>query len=177
MAKPLFLKDKLGTSVRLSAPVVVVERIIDTVAVLLLGAWGLISVPYGWLIIPFVLVGMAAFLAFLASKNGVGLLVRLPVLRRWGTGLTDSSRNLRTLLSPKVMTGHGFRSPSTKFQGTSQTTTDSAERCCSKKESTRSLAPSILSEAVWYFAARGKERMEPSWSRRVKASGRSVRLG
>lgn len=104
LAKPLFLKDKLGTSVRLSAPVVVVERIIDTVAVLLLGAWGLVSVPYGWLLIPVVLVGMAAFLAFLASKNGVGLLVRLPVLRRWGTGLTDSSRNLRTLLSPKVMT-------------------------------------------------------------------------
>jgi uncharacterized protein (TIRG00374 family) len=104
LAKPFFLREKLGTPVRLSAPVVVVERIMDLLAVLLLGVWGLIFVPYGWLIILVVLVGLVASLTFLASSKGVGLLVRLPLIRRWESVLADSNRALQTLFSPKVMT-------------------------------------------------------------------------
>lgn len=104
LAKPLFLKDKLGTPVRLSAPVVVVERIMDVLAVLLLGVWGLIFVPYGWLIILAILTGLGASLMFLASSRGVGLLLRLPLICRWEAVLADSNRVLQTLFSLKVMT-------------------------------------------------------------------------
>jgi hypothetical protein len=84
LAKSYFLKQKLNTAVRLSAPVIIItERIGDVISVLLLGLWGLVFIPFGWTLIAITLAGIGAFLLLLASPRGVSLLVRVPLLRRW----------------------------------------------------------------------------------------------
>lgn len=102
LAKSYFLKQKLNTPVRLSAPVIITERIGDVISVLLLGLWGLVFIPFGWALIAITLVGIGAFLMLLASPRGVSLLVRMPLLRRWEPFLSDSGRALRALFSLKV---------------------------------------------------------------------------
>jgi glycosyltransferase 2 family protein len=102
LAKSYLLKQKLDTPIRLSAPVIITERIGDVISVLLLGLWGLVFIPFGWALIAATLIGIGAFLALLASPKGVSLLVRLPLLRRWEPVLSDSGRALRTLFSLKV---------------------------------------------------------------------------
>jgi glycosyltransferase 2 family protein len=102
LAKSYFLKQKLDTPMRLSAPVIITERIGDVISVLLLGVWGLIFIPFGWALTAATLVGIGAFLMLLASPSGIRLLVRLPLLRRWELVLSDSGRALRTLFSLKV---------------------------------------------------------------------------
>lgn len=103
LAKSYFLKQKVDTPIRLSAPVVITERVSDVLSVLLLGIWGLIFIPYGWTVILITLAGIGVLLALLASPRGVSLLVRVPLLRRWEPVLADSGRALRTLFSVKVM--------------------------------------------------------------------------
>lgn len=102
LAKSYYLKRNVGVPVRLSIPIIVTERIADVVAVLFLGLWGLIFIPFGWAIIAATVVGIALLIIFLASPSAVELLVRLPLLRKWKSLLLDSGQALRTLLSPKV---------------------------------------------------------------------------
>jgi uncharacterized membrane protein YbhN (UPF0104 family) len=102
LAKSYYLKRNLNVPVRLSVPIIVTERIADVVAVLFLGLWGLIFIPFGWAIIAATVVGIALLIFFLASPSAVELLVRLPLLRKWKSLLLDSGQALRTLLSPKV---------------------------------------------------------------------------
>lgn len=102
LAKSYFLKQKVDTPIRLSAPVVITERVSDVISVLLLGTWGLIFIPFGWAVITITVMGIGVLLALLATSKGVGLLVRLPLLRRWEPILADSGRALRTLFSLKV---------------------------------------------------------------------------
>ena len=71
LAKSYFLKQKLNTPVRLSAPVLITERIGDVISVLLLGLWGLVFIPFGWALIAITLVGIGAFLMLLASPRGL----------------------------------------------------------------------------------------------------------
>ena len=103
LGKSYFLKRKLGIPVRLSAPVVITERIGDVISVLFLGLWGLIFIPYAWIVIPLILFGLASILMLLASPKGIRLLIHLPLLRSWEPILSDSGRALRTLFSPRVM--------------------------------------------------------------------------
>ena len=104
LAKPLFLRQKANVQIRDSAPVVIIERALDVVSVLFLGIWGLIFIPFGWVVILVTLAGIGVVSAMLASPKGVGLLVRLPLIRRWAAVLTDSGQTFRKLYSVKVLT-------------------------------------------------------------------------
>jgi uncharacterized protein (TIRG00374 family) len=102
LAKSYYLKRNLDIPIRLSVPVIITERIADVIAVLVLGLWGLVFIPFGWAIIGATLVTLALFMIFLASPRAVEVLVCLPILRRWEPVLRDSGQALRTLFSPKV---------------------------------------------------------------------------
>ncbi|MCH9037935.1 MAG: flippase-like domain-containing protein [Chloroflexi bacterium] len=103
LAKSLFLRQKADVQIRTSAPVILTERILDVMSVLFLGIWGLIFIPFGWVIILVTLLGFAALTVMLASAKGVALLIRLPLLRRWDTVLADSGQTFRKLYTAKVL--------------------------------------------------------------------------
>jgi uncharacterized protein (TIRG00374 family) len=103
LAKSLFLKQKLDIPIRLTAPVIVVERLMDVTSVLFLGMWGMVFIPYGWAIIMVTMAGLAVFVGLLSSSRGVGILVRLPVIRKWEPIISDSGQAFQKLLSLKVL--------------------------------------------------------------------------
>lgn len=102
LAKSFFLKQKLNTPIRLTAPVVVVERIFDVSFVLFLGLWGLVFIPHGWIIVAITLVGIAGLVLVLRSHKGMAVLVTLPVIRKWEPIISDSGEVFRKLFSPKI---------------------------------------------------------------------------
>lgn len=103
LAKSYFLKEKAGTPVAVSAPAVISERILDLISVLLLGVWGLVFIPYGWVVILVVLATLGVFLALLATPGGVTLLTRLPLFRKWTPIISTSGDAFRKILSPKAI--------------------------------------------------------------------------
>jgi uncharacterized protein (TIRG00374 family) len=103
LSKAYFLKQKEDVPISLSAPVVLIERITDVIAVSLLGAWWLKAVPFGWVAITIIMVSLGLFFALLASPKGMAFLLRTPILRKWEPFLTDASQSLRVLSGLKVM--------------------------------------------------------------------------
>ncbi|MSQ07315.1 MAG: flippase-like domain-containing protein [Dehalococcoidia bacterium] len=105
LVKSYLLRDRAGVPVASSAPVVVMERLTDAVAVVLLGLAGLVlpasrGLPRGVLLaLVAVLLGCGVVVLLVASRRGDWLL-GLPGLRRWRGALGASRDGLRRLLSP-----------------------------------------------------------------------------
>lgn len=104
LAKSLFLKQKADVQIRTSAPVVITERILDVMSVLFLGIWGLIFIPFGWVVILVTLAGLAVLSVILASPRGLAMVVKLPLLSRWAVVLVDSGQTFQKLYNVKVLT-------------------------------------------------------------------------
>ncbi|HLF05029.1 MAG TPA: lysylphosphatidylglycerol synthase transmembrane domain-containing protein [Dehalococcoidia bacterium] len=105
LVKSYLLRDRTGVPVAASAPVVVMERLTDVVAVVLLGLTGLVLPASAGLPQP-VLLALVAVLALcgagmllVAWRRGDWLL-GLPGLRRWRGALGASRDGLRRLLAP-----------------------------------------------------------------------------
>lgn len=101
--KSYLLRDRTGVPVSTSLPAVVMERLTDLVAVILLGLVGLALLPMPVLAtLSVVLVFCGAGLLVLTSKHSQRL-VDLPLLRRWKSELLNSQDSLRLLAAPRVM--------------------------------------------------------------------------
>lgn len=101
--KCYLLRDRWGLEVARTLPVVLMERLTDLVAVLLLALIGLALFPAPIVV---VLAGVliVCFLALLAILfTGGRRLFELPVVRRWKSGLTASQDALHQLALPGVM--------------------------------------------------------------------------
>ena len=103
LAKSYLLYKKADVPVAVSAPAVIMERLVDLMSLLVLGLWGLIFIPYGWAVIGLVLVALAVFV-FLLSLDGTAILERLPVLKKWSQYYATSRDAFRSLFSLKIMT-------------------------------------------------------------------------
>ncbi|MCH8061903.1 MAG: flippase-like domain-containing protein [Chloroflexi bacterium] len=103
LAKSYLLYKKADIPVAVSAPAVIMERLVDLMSLLLLGLWGLIFIPYGWAVIGLVLLALAIFI-FLLSLDGTAVLERLPLLKKWSPYYATSRDAFRTLFSLKIMT-------------------------------------------------------------------------
>lgn len=102
LAKSYLLNKKADVPVAVSAPAVIMERLADLMSLLLLGLWGLIFIPFGWVVIGLVLLTLAIFIVLL-SLDGTRILERLPVLKKWSPYYATSRDAFRTLFSPKIM--------------------------------------------------------------------------
>ena len=101
--KSYLLRDRQGIPVSASAPVVVMERLTDIVAVVALGLTGLALLPLlASAALAAVLLVCAGVLMLVASRTTDGL-ARLPVLRRWERELQVSKEGFRTLASPRPL--------------------------------------------------------------------------
>ena len=103
LLKCVWLNQRTGTPVAMSAPAVVMERLTDVISVALLGLTGVLLLPttialvVGGLLILGLAVGLLA-----ASRYGVKAL-ELPVLRRWREPLAQSQHGIRRLMSPRIL--------------------------------------------------------------------------
>ncbi|PKB64469.1 MAG: hypothetical protein BZY80_02630 [SAR202 cluster bacterium Io17-Chloro-G2] len=101
--KSYLLRDRTGVPVSTSLPAVVMERLTDLVAVILLGLVGLALLPTPVLVtLSVALVFCGAGLLAVTSKHSQRL-VDLPLLRRWKSDLLNSHDSLRALAAPRVM--------------------------------------------------------------------------
>ena len=101
--KSYLLRERTGVAVSTSLPAVVMERLTDLVAVILLGLVGLalLPVPVVVTLIAVLVISGVALLVF-TSKHSQRL-VDLPLLRRWKNELLDSQESLKSLAAPRVM--------------------------------------------------------------------------
>jgi glycosyltransferase 2 family protein len=103
LVKSYLLRRRSGVAISASAPVVVMERVTDVVAVLILGLSGLFLLPpslrWAMLVILILCVGGTLALSSRYSQH----LLDLPLLRRWKTELVASQDGLRTLLAPRPL--------------------------------------------------------------------------
>ena len=103
LLKCVWLNQRTGTPVAMSAPAVVMERLTDVISVALLGLTGVLLLPttialvVGGLLILGLAVGLVA-----GSRYGVKAL-ELPVLRRWREPLAQSQHGIRRLMSPRIL--------------------------------------------------------------------------
>lgn len=101
--KSYLLRDRTGVPVSTSLPAVVMERLTDLVAVILLGLVGLALLPMPVLVtLSVALVFCGIGLLALTSKHSQHL-VDLPLLRRWKSELLNSQDSLKLLAAPRVM--------------------------------------------------------------------------
>jgi glycosyltransferase 2 family protein len=103
LVKSYLLRRRAGIAISASAPVVVMERMTDVIAVLLVGLTGLFLLPPSlrWAMLVILVLCVVGTLA-MASRYSQYLL-DLPLLRRWKTELVASQEGLRTLLAPRAL--------------------------------------------------------------------------
>jgi len=103
LVKAYFLNSRAGVRLASSIPAVLMERLTDVVAVVLLSLLGLALLPE---LIRGILVGVLALSGllvwFLVFKHNEHLL-RLPVLRRWRDEIRVSREGFRSLTTPKPL--------------------------------------------------------------------------
>lgn len=101
--KSYLLRDRTGVPVSTSLPAVVMERLTDLVAVIMLGLVGLALLP-GPVVITLTtaLVICGGVLLGVTSKHSQRI-AGLPLLRRWKDELLTSQESLRILAAPRVM--------------------------------------------------------------------------
>ena len=85
--KSVLLKERCGTPIARSAPIVLAERLTDLIAILILAAAGAVTFSHGWI---FVVVVSALALALILSVTVrplgeaiLSIIARLPLLGRW----------------------------------------------------------------------------------------------
>jgi uncharacterized membrane protein YbhN (UPF0104 family) len=103
LAKSYLLSETNQVPVSKSSPAVIMERVTDLVAVFALSVLGLTALPgqlvlIGGLAVAAVAAVLAATLIF--SR---GLLLRLPIIKRWETQILDSRESFKRLLSIKAI--------------------------------------------------------------------------
>ncbi|MDA1218446.1 MAG: lysylphosphatidylglycerol synthase transmembrane domain-containing protein [Chloroflexi bacterium] len=103
LVKGYFLRNRAGVRLSSSIPAILMERLTDVVAVVLMGLVGLALLPVSirWILI--VVLTLSGFLTwFLVSKHNERLF-QLPVLRRWRDEVQLSREGLRRLTAPRPM--------------------------------------------------------------------------
>ncbi|HEU0020077.1 MAG TPA: lysylphosphatidylglycerol synthase transmembrane domain-containing protein, partial [Dehalococcoidia bacterium] len=101
LVKGYFLRNRAGVRLASSIPAIMMERVTDVVAVVLVGLIGLALLPVSvrWvLIVVLLLCGLSTW--FLVSRHNERLL-QLPVLRRWRDEVQLSREGLRSLTALK----------------------------------------------------------------------------
>ena len=103
LVKCYLLNSRTGVPVSRSAPVVVMERLTDVIAVIILGLTGFALLPA-----PIIAVmAVALVIAVAGLRFGVSRwasrLAGLPILSRWSGLLRDSQEGFRELAAPRVM--------------------------------------------------------------------------
>ena len=103
LVKGYFLRNRAGVPLTSSIPAILMERLTDVIAVVLLGLIGLTLLPESirWILVV-VLIFSGVFIYLLASHRSQ-LLFRLPLLRRWREDAEHSREGLRRLTAPKPM--------------------------------------------------------------------------
>jgi uncharacterized protein (TIRG00374 family) len=103
LVKCYLLRSRSGVSISASAPVVVMERVTDVVAVVLVGLSGLLLLPVSirWVMVA-ILVLCASGTLLLASRHSQHLF-QLPFIRRWKDNLMVSQDGVRLLTAPKSL--------------------------------------------------------------------------
>jgi uncharacterized protein (TIRG00374 family) len=103
LVKSYLLKSRSGVSISASAPVVVMERLTDVVAVVLVGLSGLLLLPVSirWVMVA-MLVLCACGILLLTSRYSQHLF-KLPFIRRWQNNLLVSQDGVRLLTAPKSL--------------------------------------------------------------------------
>jgi len=103
LVKCYLLNSRTGVPVSRSAPVVVMERLTDVIAVIILGLTGFALLPAPVVVVLAVaLVVSVAGLIFAVSRKASSL-ANLPVLSRWSSLLRDSQEGFKELAAPRVM--------------------------------------------------------------------------
>lgn len=103
LAKCYLLSEADQVPVSKSSPAVIMERVTDVVAVFTLSAWGLAALPSRLVIIGGLVVAAVATVLAATLVLSRGLLLRLPIIRRWETEILDSRESFARLLSMKAI--------------------------------------------------------------------------
>ena len=101
--KCYLLRDRAGVPISTSLPAVLMERLTDLVAVIMLGLVGLALLPTPLLITLSVALGVCGGLFLVLTSRHSQRLVDLPLLRRWKSELLTSQESLKLLTAPRVM--------------------------------------------------------------------------
>ena len=85
--KSVLLKERLGTPIARSAPIVLAERLTDLIAILILAGAGAVTFSHGWIFM-IVVSGLTLLLVLSVTVRPFGeailrLVARMPLLRRW----------------------------------------------------------------------------------------------
>ena len=102
LAKTVLLREMVGAPVARSAPVVLMERLTDLIAVSLISLTALSLFSSRVLVVAAVVAMLVLALAVVALRGGE-LLLRLPGLRRWRAFIDESQSSLRTLTRPGAL--------------------------------------------------------------------------
>ena len=103
LVKSYLLRDRTGVPVAQSAPVVVMERLTDVVAVVLLALVGLALLPLPVKLVLTVTLLLTGFALLLIATRGSDRLLGLPLVRRWRSSLQTSREGLRLLAAPRAI--------------------------------------------------------------------------
>ena len=103
LIKSYLLRDRIGVPIAESAPVVVMERLTDVIAVVLLALMGLALLPLPVLLVVAVVLGLlAGIVALIATRRG-DRIFELPLIRRWSGSLRTSAEGMRRLAGPRPL--------------------------------------------------------------------------
>jgi uncharacterized protein (TIRG00374 family) len=103
LAKCYLLSQADQVPVSRSSPVVIMERVTDIVAVFTLSAVGLAVLPSRLVIAGAIVVAVVVVILAATVILGRGLILRLPLMKRWETQILDSRESFARLLSAKVI--------------------------------------------------------------------------
>ena len=104
LLKSVWLSQRSGVPVAVSAPAVVMERLTDVISVALLGLIGVLLLPPAMAIVIGAMLAFGVAVGLLAASRYGAMTLRLPALRRWREPLAQSHEGLQRLMSPRMLT-------------------------------------------------------------------------
>ncbi len=103
LLKSYLLRKQAGAPISVTTPAVLMERITDLIAVILLAGSGLALLPGRLAMAMLAIIGfLIIFGGLVLSRHGERLL-SLPFIRRWREDIIDSRAAFRTLASPRAL--------------------------------------------------------------------------
>jgi len=103
LVKCYLLNSRTGVPVSRSAPVVVMERLTDVIAVIILGLTGFALLPAPIIAVLAVALAISVAGLMFGVSRWASRLAGLPILSRWSGLLRDSQEGFRELAAPRVM--------------------------------------------------------------------------
>lgn len=103
LLKSYLLRDRAGSPVAATAPVVVMERLTDLLSVVLLGLVGLALLPLAVILVLTVCLLLGGSGLWLMTSRHSERLLGLPLLRRWESAIRASREGLRVLARPRTV--------------------------------------------------------------------------